>query len=157
MLGDIIKIAFMEIATDNIGGMTIHSVFDIGIKKIGEFDIPDNPETDLNKKLQKMINNLNLNNEKLLIIDKISQVALTLLQVINKQLQQIKNNELPFGGIPTILYSDFRQAPPIQEMSLANAVVQVNDIINNDNVSINSFLYQIISCANKIIKYTKSV
>ena len=34
----------MGIVTDNIDGMTIHSVFDIGIKKIGEFDIPDNPE-----------------------------------------------------------------------------------------------------------------
>ena len=43
----------MGIAADNIGGMTIHSVFDISIKKIGEFDIPDNPETDLNKKNYK--------------------------------------------------------------------------------------------------------
>jgi hypothetical protein len=53
ILGDTIKIVFMRIVTDNIGGMTINSAFHISIKKIGEFDIPDNPETDLNKKNYK--------------------------------------------------------------------------------------------------------
>jgi hypothetical protein len=104
-----------------------------------------------------MINNLNLDNVKLLIIDEISQVTPILLQIINKRLQQIKNNKLPFGGIPTILCSDFRQAPPIGEISLTNAVVQVNDLINNNNSSINSFPYLIMSSADIMIKYTKSV
>ena len=123
---------------------------------IGEFDIPDNPETDLNKeKLQKMINNLNLDNVKLLIIEEISQVTPILLQVITKRLQQIKNNKLPFGEIPIILCGDFRQAPPIGGMSLTNTVVQVNDMINNSNN--NSFPYKFISSADIIINYTKSV
>ena len=113
-----------------------------------------------------MINNLNLDNVKLLIIDEISQVTPILLQVINKRLQQVKNNKLPFGGIPTILCGDFRQAPPIGGMSLTNTVVQVNDMINNNNLfpqvndminNDNLFPYKIISSADIILNYTKSV
>ena len=69
-----------------------------------------------------MINNLNLDNVKLLIIDEISQVTPILLQVITNRLQQVKNNKLPFGGIPTILCGDFRQAPPIGGMSLSKLI-----------------------------------
>ena len=80
----IIKIAYMGIIANNIGSKTINSVFVIIIKNLGEFDIPDNPTIQLlNNKLQKMINDLDLNNVILLILDRVSQVTPTILTVIN--------------------------------------------------------------------------
>ena len=63
----------------------------------------------------------------------LTKLTPTILTVINNWLCQAKNNKLLFGEIPIILCGDFRQAPPIQGMSLTNVVVQINNMINNNN------------------------
>ena len=148
----------MGIVTNNIGDKTINSVFVITNKNLGEFDIPDNSIIQLlNNKLQKMINNLDLNNIILLIIDEVSQVTPMMLADFSNQLMQAKNNNLSFGEIPTLLCGDFRQAPLIQEMLLTNAVVKVTKIYKAGNSSKESFLYRIVSSTNIILNHTKSI
>lgn len=50
---------------------------------------------------------------KLLIIDEISMVRADTFEMINRICQLSKRNDLPFGGIPTVVVGDLFQLPPI--------------------------------------------
>ena len=96
------------IAASHLQGQTIHSFFSLGIRdEIDDYYI----ESLLEKKyLQTRFSKL-----KVLIIDEISMVSPEIFSSIDRILRAFKNNDIPFGGVQTILSGDFFQLPPISK------------------------------------------
>ena len=94
------------IAASHLQGQTIHSYFSLGIRsEIDDYYI----ESLLEKKyLQTRFSKL-----KVLIVDEISMVSPEMFSAMDTILRAFKKNNLPFGGIQTILSGDFFQLPPI--------------------------------------------
>lgn len=89
------------------GGKTLHSLFGIPVSK-GIFT----------RDFNKFTNNPNVRNNilhtiKYLIIDEISMVRCDLLDYVNRLLQDVKQNAMPFGGVQVIAFGDFFQLPPV--------------------------------------------
>ncbi|MCG2695124.1 AAA family ATPase [Candidatus Parcubacteria bacterium] len=94
------------IAATHMNGVTIHSWAGIGIKD-------DLDEWELDSLLQKQYLAKRFGNTKVLIIDEVSMLHHYRLDLIDKVCRGFKQNDLPFGGIQTILSGDFFQLPPI--------------------------------------------
>lgn len=97
------------IAASHLQGQTIHSFFSLGIR-----DVIDDyyVESLLEKKyLQTRFSKL-----KVLIVDEISMVSPEIFSSMDKILRAFKKNDLPFGGVQTILSGDFFQLPPISKI-----------------------------------------
>ena len=97
------------IAASHLQGQTIHSFFSLGIRDtIDDYYI----ESLLEKKyLQTRFSKL-----KILIIDEISMVSPEIFSSIDRILRAFKENDIPFGGVQTILSGDFFQLPPISKI-----------------------------------------
>ena len=97
------------IAASHLQGQTIHSYFSLGIRsEIDDYYI----ESLLEKKyLQTRFSKL-----KVLIVDEISMVSPEMFSAMDTILRAFKKNNLPFGGIQTILSGDFFQLPPISRV-----------------------------------------
>lgn len=87
----------------NIGGQTIHSLFQIQPR---DFIMPDI------LKLKAKPRNI-LNATDVLIIDEISMVAPDLLDAIDILARQARRNNAPFGGIQVVAIGDLFQLPPV--------------------------------------------
>ena len=98
------------IAASHLQGQTIHSFFSLGIRN----NIDDEYIESLrNKKyLQTRFSKL-----KVLIVDEISMVSPEMFLAMDNILRAFKKNNLPFGGIQTILSGDFFQLPPISKVA----------------------------------------
>jgi len=94
------------IAASHLQGQTIHSYFSLGIRsEIDDYYI----ESLLEKRyLQTRFSKL-----KVLIVDEISMVSPEMFSAMDKILRAFKKNNIPFGGVQTILSGDFFQLPPI--------------------------------------------
>lgn len=96
------------VAAVNAGAMTIHSFFQFGfgpyVKGVSE------PEPNFNMRKQKL--NL-IRSLELMIIDEISMVRADLLDHINDELQRIRRNYQPFGGVQMVMIGDLQQLPPV--------------------------------------------
>lgn len=96
------------VAAVNAGAMTIHSFFQFGfgpyVKGVSE------PEGSflMKKEKKELIRNL-----ELIIIDEISMVRADLLDHINDELQRIRQNDAPFGGVQLLMIGDLQQLPPV--------------------------------------------
>jgi len=97
------------IAASHLQGQTIHSFFSLGIRsEIDDYYI----ESLLEKKyLQTRFSKL-----KVLIVDEISMVSPEMFLAMDKILRAFKKNDIPFGGVQTILSGDFFQLPPISRV-----------------------------------------
>jgi len=97
------------IAASHLQGQTIHSFFSLGIRsEIDDYYI----ESLLNKKyLQTRFSKL-----KVLIVDEVSMVSPEMFLAMDKILRAFKDNDIPFGGVQTILSGDFFQLPPISRV-----------------------------------------
>lgn len=94
------------IAATHMNGMTIHAWSGMGVKEhLTQRDLLNMQEK---KYLQK-----NLDKVKVLIIDEISMLHKTQLDLVDKILKAFKGNDMPFGGIQVVLCGDFFQLPPI--------------------------------------------
>ena len=87
----------------NIGGQTIHSLFQIQPR---DFILPDF------LKLKSKPRNV-LTGADLLIIDEISMVAPDLLDAIDILARRARKNNEPFGGIQVVAIGDLFQLPPV--------------------------------------------
>lgn len=87
----------------NVGGQTIHSLFQIQPR---DFILPEF------LKLKAKPRNI-LNAADVLIIDEISMVAPDLLDAIDILARQARRNNAPFGGIQVIGIGDVFQLPPV--------------------------------------------
>ncbi|MDR0890610.1 MAG: AAA family ATPase [Endomicrobium sp.] len=95
------------ISAVNVGGMTIHSFFQI---PFGEIHNPDKLYFDI--KINKVKRDL-INKIKLLIIDEVSMVRCDLLDSVDYVLRRIRNSKEPFGGVQLLLCGDLRQLSPV--------------------------------------------
>ena len=103
-----IVLAPTGVAAVNAGAMTIHSFFQFGfgpyVKGISE------PEGNymMRREKRELIKSL-----ELIIIDEISMVRADVLDHINDELQRIRRNSDPFGGVQLLMIGDLQQLPPI--------------------------------------------
>ena len=103
-----IVLAPTGVAAVNAGAMTIHSFFQFGfgpyVKGISE------PEGNymIRREKRELIKSL-----ELIIIDEISMVRADVLDHINDELQRIRRNSEPFGGVQLLMIGDLQQLPPI--------------------------------------------
>jgi ATP-dependent DNA helicase PIF1 len=85
---------------------TIHSWAGIGLgTETVEFYVKKITKSSFRRKQWQMI--------QILIIDEISMMSLKLFDLINNIAKEIRNSDLPFGGIQIILSGDFYQLPPV--------------------------------------------
>ena len=87
----------------NIGGQTIHSLFQIQPR---DFIMPEF------LKLKAKVRNI-LTATDVLIIDEISMVAPDLLDAMDLLARQARHNNEPFGGIQIVAIGDLFQLPPV--------------------------------------------
>ncbi len=93
------------IAALNVEGMTCHKMFGLPIGLIEAKDWYTIP------KMMKML--FSDDYVKRIIISEIGMVRADILTLIDKRLQKVKNNTLPFGGIQVACEGDFLQLEPI--------------------------------------------
>lgn len=94
------------IAATHIGGMTIHSWSGIGIKdKLMPQDLDRISTTEY---LAKRISRT-----PVIIIDEISMLDANTLDMVDAVCKEVRQNEMPFGGLQVILVGDFFQLPPV--------------------------------------------
>ena len=97
------------IASTHLNGSTIHSWSGIGISK-------DFNSLSIKRLLKKKNPKLKeIKETKVLIIDEISMLDATRLDLIDRVCKEIKDPFLPFGGIQVVFCGDFFQLPPIDD------------------------------------------
>jgi len=96
------------IAATHLNGKTIHSWSGLGIR-----------DTLDEKSLRKISNGRQIRNQilktKVLVIDEISMLHASQLDMVDKIVKRVRANKIPFGGIQIIFCGDFFQLPPIQK------------------------------------------
>jgi ATP-dependent exoDNAse (exonuclease V) alpha subunit len=96
------------IAATHMNGMTIHGWSGIGIREtLGERDLD---ELESKKYLWTRFEKA-----RVLIIDEVSMLHASRLDMVDKVLRRFKGIEAPFGGLQVILSGDFFQLPPINK------------------------------------------
>lgn len=86
--------------------MTIHSRAGIGIKE-------HLTDRDMELIQQKEHLHKNITKAKVLILDEISMISATTLDMVDRVVKMIRRDGRPFGGLQVILVGDFFQLPPI--------------------------------------------
>ena len=94
------------IAATHIGGMTIHSWSGIGIRDT--LTLRDLDQLSAKEKLVKRMLQTDV-----LVIDEISMLDGTILDMVELVLRTLRQSNEPFGGIQVICVGDFFQLPPI--------------------------------------------
>lgn len=101
------------IAATHMNGMTIHSWSGIGIKNF--LDEKGLDELEEKKYLWKRFEKA-----RVLIIDEVSMLHGSQLDMVEKVCRRFKRNDKPFGGLQIILSGDFFQLPPINKKENEN-------------------------------------
>ena len=101
------------IAATHMNGMTIHSWSGIGIKNY--LDEREMEQLEEKKYLWKRFEKA-----RVLIIDEVSMLHGSQLDMVEKVCRRFKRNDKPFGGLQVILSGDFFQLPPINKSGEEN-------------------------------------
>jgi len=101
------------IAATHMNGMTIHSWSGIGIKNF--LDEKGLQELEDKKYLWKRFDKA-----RVLIIDEVSILHASQLDMVEKVCRRFKRNDKPFGGLQVILSGDFFQLPPVNKQDNEN-------------------------------------
>jgi ATP-dependent DNA helicase PIF1 len=94
------------IAATHMGGTTIHSWSGIGVRdSLNKSELAEIAgKSHIKKNVQKA---------SVLIIDEISMLHHFQLDMIDRVAREVKNSDLPFGGLQIIFCGDFFQLPPV--------------------------------------------
>lgn len=94
------------IAATHIGGMTIHSWSGIGIRdQLTPYDLDKISSTEKTcKRIKKA---------QVLVIDEISMLDGSVLEMVDKVCRVVRNSAESFGGLQVVFVGDFFQLPPI--------------------------------------------
>lgn len=103
-----IVLAPTGVAAVNAGAMTIHSFFQFGFGPYIKGVTEPEPGYMMHKSKLELIRNL-----ELIIIDEVSMVRADLMDHINDELQRIRRNQQPFGGVQLLMIGDLQQLPPV--------------------------------------------
>ncbi|CAL8069739.1 unnamed protein product [Orchesella dallaii] len=98
-----------------MGGRTYHSLFALPIPIF---------ETSTSRLGMKTVDAKNIRKAKLLIIDECTMASSHVLNCIDRLLQTIMDNQVPFGGKVLLLGGDFRQCLTIVPRAMRPAIVQ---------------------------------
>ncbi len=122
------------IAATHIGGMTIHSWSGIGIKnKLDKYDLDKIASSEyISKRVRKT---------KVLIIDEISMLSPSTLDMVDMVCREIKQNPEPFGGIQIVLVGDFFQLPPIFKRETKDDNQKKQNSLLGDEERMGTFAY----------------
>lgn len=96
------------IAASHINGMTIHSFCGMGIKR-------NLDRAEVDRIHYNYWNIQRIKPVRTLIIDEVSMLDSVNIEDVNKVLQAIHENNLPFGGIQIVFVGDFFQLPPVNK------------------------------------------
>ena len=96
------------LAATHLGGNTIHSWSGIGVSD----HLPNNFFERLSKTRRDVISKTDV-----LIIDEISMLHDFRLDMIDKVLRTVRENDQPFGGIQLVMSGDFFQLPPVNRLN----------------------------------------
>ena len=129
ILPDIVVTSTTGIAAVNVNGQTIHSWTGIGI---------------CNKSVESTVRRINANSTvknrildcKMLAIDEISMLDAKVFEYIDSVLKQVRQSDLPFGGIQVIFIGDFYQLPPVENESLIKGYCFESPTWNELNLNI---------------------
>lgn len=102
----VVTTATTGLAAAHLGGQTIHSWSGIGLDN----KLHDDYIYTMSEVRKKAIRKTDT-----LIIDEISMMHDYNLDMVNKAMKLIRENDEPFGGIQVILCGDFFQLPPVQQ------------------------------------------
>jgi ATP-dependent DNA helicase PIF1 len=94
------------IAATHLGGVTIHSYSGIGIRS-------EVTEKDIKVILGKSHVKNKIQATKVLLIDEISMLSASRLDMVEKVFRAGKGEDSPFGGVQVIFCGDFFQLPPV--------------------------------------------
>jgi ATP-dependent DNA helicase PIF1 len=100
------------IAATHIGGMTIHSWSGIGIKRV--LTAYDLDALSQNKRIVR-----NVRDTKVLVIDEVSMLSATTLDMVDAVCRELRGSVEPFGGLQVVFVGDFFQLPPIVSRDLS--------------------------------------
>ena len=119
--------AFTGVAAFNVNGVTLHSLFHLGLNTGNEKALSPDQIQALRDKLKHM---------KYLFLDEKSMLGGTLVKRIHDRLAAVFPEEtskgLPFGGRSVILIGDFAQLPPVGDIPmyvLPNRVTKVDTVL----------------------------
>ena len=110
---DVATTASTGIAATHMNGMTIHAWSGMGIKD--SFDVDDYKRLKSRKAIMER-----LTETKVLIIDEISMLHAKQVDLLDEILRNVRQNELPFGGMQVVFSGDFFQLPPIGNKDESN-------------------------------------
>lgn len=96
------------IAATHLNGITLHSWTGMGI-------LNDLTKNDIERILKKKYLNKRLKKTRVLIIDEISMLSASQLDVADRIIRAFRESEQPFGGMQVVLCGDFFQLPPISK------------------------------------------
>uniref|UniRef100_A0AC35GE22 ATP-dependent DNA helicase n=1 Tax=Panagrolaimus sp. PS1159 TaxID=55785 RepID=A0AC35GE22_9BILA len=92
-----------------------HNVFKLDFPFGDESNSGVNPSDDLGKSLKEV---------DVIIWDEAPMAPRHALEVVDKKLREIMDNDIPFGGKVLVLGGDFRQLPPVVKNATRNDVVR---------------------------------
>lgn len=110
---DVATTASTGIAATHMSGMTIHAWSGMGIKD--SFDADDYKRLKGRKAIMER-----LIETKVLIVDEISMLHAKQVDLLDEILRNVRQNELPFGGMQVVFSGDFFQLPPIGNKDESN-------------------------------------
>lgn len=102
---DTMLLAPTGVAAVNIGGATLHSIFNLPLGVVLQSDYLSTPS--------KVVKLFSTGKVKRIIIDEIGMVRSDYLDLIDHRLKMATQNGAPFGGIQMIFVGDFFQLNPI--------------------------------------------
>ena len=115
--GTVAATSYNGIAAVKVDGGTICTMFSIfQTTEIGKY-LNINSVFALQQTLDK-------NNLSCLIVDEVSTTDAKIIVILHFRLQQIMENNLPFGGIPIIFVGDFNQLGPVMKTFLPMDMMQ---------------------------------
>lgn len=107
---DVAVTASTGIAATHIGGNTIHSWSGLGIRD--NLTARDRQQLSANAKLVKRYNSCDV-----LVIDEVSMLHGSRLDMVNDVCKLLRKSDKPFGGLQVILVGDLFQLPPVTRNS----------------------------------------
>lgn len=99
----LVVLASTGIAAMNVGGQTIHSLFQLPAKLLTPADCKV-----LSPEKRKMLDEL-----EMIVIDEISMVRADVLDAVDVSLRKNRGINKPFGGVQMVFFGDMFQLPPV--------------------------------------------
>lgn len=106
----LVVVAPTGVVAINIGGQTIHSLFELAPKFFAKEDLA---VISVSSRTRFLLRNIDT-----LVIDEVSMVRADLLDAVDRVLQESRQKNLPFGGVQIIFFGDPYQLPPVVDSEL---------------------------------------